>query len=133
MTVVMLVLIIAFVVMLVINVPIGVAIALSTFFSILATGAEADYAVAMRMANGVDSFALLAVPFFVLSGILMGRGGMARRLVDRGHEVHIVTYPFGEEIPLNGVHVHRVPALFNETEIRVGPTSTRPVWTPAAR
>nr|WP_245530822.1 TRAP transporter large permease [Coraliomargarita akajimensis] len=78
----MLILIFSFVAMLMMNVPIGVAIALSTFFSILATGAEADYAVAMRMANGVDSFALLAVPFFVLSGILMGKGGMARRLVD---------------------------------------------------
>lgn len=64
MTDVMLILIFSFVAMLMMNVPIGVAIALSTFFSILATGAEADYAVAMRMANGVDSFALLAVPFF---------------------------------------------------------------------
>ncbi len=82
MTVVILVLLISFVAMLVMNVPIGVAIALSTFLSILSTGVEADYAVAMRMANGVDSFALLAVPFFILSGILMGRGGMARRLVD---------------------------------------------------
>lgn len=78
----MLILLVTFVAMLLMNVPIGVAIALSSFFSILAVGAEADYAVAMRMANGVDSFALLAVPFFVLSGILMGRGGMARRLVD---------------------------------------------------
>ena len=38
--------------------------------------------VADRMINGVGSFSLLAIPFFVLSGILMGRGGMARRLID---------------------------------------------------
>ena len=38
--------------------------------------------VADRMVNGVSSFSLLAIPFFVLSGILMGRGGMARRLID---------------------------------------------------
>lgn len=82
MTSVVLVLLITFIVLLIMNVPIGVAIALSTFFSMLASGAEADYALAMRMADGVDSFALLAVPFFVMSGILMGKGGIARRLVD---------------------------------------------------
>ena len=37
---------------------------------------------AQRMATGLDSFALLAIPFFVLSGQLMNRGGIARRLVD---------------------------------------------------
>jgi tripartite ATP-independent transporter DctM subunit len=34
------------------------------------------------MTNGINSFPLLAIPFFVLSGILMGEGGMARRLMD---------------------------------------------------
>ncbi|MEM8933289.1 MAG: TRAP transporter large permease, partial [Acidobacteriota bacterium] len=38
--------------------------------------------VAQRMATGLDSFALLAIPFFVLAGQLMHRGGAARRLVD---------------------------------------------------
>jgi len=38
--------------------------------------------VAQRMATGIDSFALLAIPFFILSGLLMGRGGIARRLID---------------------------------------------------
>jgi tripartite ATP-independent transporter DctM subunit len=37
--------------------------------------------VAQRMAAGLDSFALLAIPFFVLSGELMNRGGIARRLI----------------------------------------------------
>ncbi|HEY7885519.1 MAG TPA: TRAP transporter large permease, partial [Cellvibrionaceae bacterium] len=31
---------------------------------------------------GLNSFALLAIPFFILSGLLMGRGGIARRLID---------------------------------------------------
>jgi tripartite ATP-independent transporter DctM subunit len=34
------------------------------------------------MATGIDSFALLAIPFFILSGLLMGHGGIARRLID---------------------------------------------------
>ncbi len=38
--------------------------------------------VAQQMATGINSFALLAIPFFILSGQLMGRGGIARRLID---------------------------------------------------
>ena len=38
--------------------------------------------VAQRMAGGLNSFALLAIPFFVLSGLLMGRGGIAKRLIE---------------------------------------------------
>jgi tripartite ATP-independent transporter DctM subunit len=38
--------------------------------------------VAQQMATGINSFALLAIPFFILSGLLMGRGGIARRLID---------------------------------------------------
>ncbi len=39
-------------------------------------------AVAHQIATGIDSFALLAIPFFILSGQLMGQGGIARRLID---------------------------------------------------
>jgi tripartite ATP-independent transporter DctM subunit len=37
---------------------------------------------AHRMATGLDSFALLAIPFFILAGDLMNHGGIARRLID---------------------------------------------------
>ncbi len=37
--------------------------------------------IAQQMATGLDSFALLAIPFFILAGQLMNRGGIARRLV----------------------------------------------------
>ena len=37
---------------------------------------------AQRIATGLDSFALLAIPFFILAGQIMNRGGMARRLID---------------------------------------------------
>lgn len=47
-----------------------------------------------RMVNGVSSFSLLAIPFFVLSGILMGRGGMARRLIDFANAL-VGRYPGG--------------------------------------
>lgn len=80
---IVLVLVLSFIFLLAIHAPIGVAIGLSTFFSILAVGSTpAATLVAQRMATGIDSFSLLAIPFFILSGQLMGRGGMAQRLID---------------------------------------------------
>ena len=46
------------------------------------------------MTTGIDSFALLAIPFFILSGELMSRGGMARRLVHFA-EAFLGRYPGG--------------------------------------
>jgi len=77
-----LVLITVFILLLVLNVPIAVSIALATFFAVLAEGSDPSIVVAAKMANGVNSFALLAIPFFILSGHLMGKGGLARRLID---------------------------------------------------
>lgn len=75
-------LIVSFTVLLVLNVPIAVAITLATFVCIFASGGDAIYTVANRLANGMDSFTLLAIPFFILSGLLMEQGGIARRLMD---------------------------------------------------
>lgn len=77
-----LILVVVFLILLAMDVPIAVAIALSTFAAILAEGSDPSVVVATNMANGVNSFALLAIPFFILSGHLMGLGGMARRLID---------------------------------------------------
>ncbi len=82
-----LVLVLIFVLLLVINVPIAVAIAMAAFVAILANGMEPSVILASKMANGVNSFALLAIPFFILSGHLMGRGGMARRLIDFANSI----------------------------------------------
>jgi tripartite ATP-independent transporter DctM subunit len=75
-------LVISFGLMLYINVPIAVAIAASTLLCVFASGGDPTYTVALKMANGIDSFTLLAIPFFILSGLLMGQGGIARRLID---------------------------------------------------
>ncbi|KAA1261343.1 Sialic acid TRAP transporter permease protein SiaT [Rubripirellula obstinata] len=77
-----LILVVVFALLLVMDVPIAVAIALSTFVAILAEGSSPSVVVAANMVSGVNSFALLAIPFFILSGHLMGRGGMASRLID---------------------------------------------------
>jgi len=78
------VLVISFVILLLAGVPISFSIGIATlttmFLSI--TTLPALTTVAQRMATGIDSFALLAIPFFILSGLLMSRGGIARRLID---------------------------------------------------
>ncbi len=79
---VVIVLLVIFISLLMLNCPVAIAIALSSFGAILCAGGEPAYTVAMRVANGVDSFALLAIPFFILSGLIMGKGSMARRLID---------------------------------------------------
>ena len=82
MSMITLLLVVMFLLLLVMNVPIAVSIALASFAAILASGSDPTIVVASKMANGVNSFALLAIPFFILSGPLMGKGGMARRLID---------------------------------------------------
>ncbi len=82
MAVTALILVLVFVLLLVMNVPVAVSIAIAAFVAILAEGIDPSVMMALKMANGVNSFALLAIPFFILSGHLMGRGGMARRLID---------------------------------------------------
>ncbi|MCP8900864.1 TRAP transporter large permease [Gilvimarinus xylanilyticus] len=78
------VLLVTFVVLLILNVPISIGIGVATFAAMLFTidFGPAAVTVAQRMASGVNSFALLAIPFFVLSGLLMGRGGIAHRLIE---------------------------------------------------
>lgn len=79
-----LVLICIFLVTLAIGVPIAFCLGLSTTAALLVS---VDFVpvvstVAQRMAASLNSFPLLAIPFFILAGQLMNRGGMARRLVD---------------------------------------------------
>lgn len=73
-----------FLVLLLMGVPIAfslgisaiVTLALHLDFEIAAT------AIAQRMATGLDSFALLAIPFFILAGQIMNKGGIATRLIN---------------------------------------------------
>ena len=67
-----------------IGVPIAFCIGLATLFTMLASmdPLPAITTEAQRIATGLDSFALLAIPFFILAGQIMNRGGIARRLID---------------------------------------------------
>ncbi len=76
---------VSFVILLLMNVPIAISIGISTLLTIIyvmgSVGSAAEI-IAQRMATGIDSFALLAIPFFILAGLFMGKGGIARRLID---------------------------------------------------
>ena len=78
-----LVLIISFVGLLAIGTPVAWSIAISSLLTMLVSipVLPAVTTISQRMATGLDSFALLAIPFFILSGELMNNGGIARRLI----------------------------------------------------
>ncbi|MDR5860384.1 TRAP transporter large permease [Halomonas eurihalina] len=79
-----LVLVLSFLGLLVIGAPIGICIVASSAITILLE-LPADIAIfttAQKMASSLDSFTLLAVPFFIFSGVLMNNGGIALRLVN---------------------------------------------------
>lgn len=69
------ILLLGFVLLLTLDVPLAVSIAMATFPAALAAGNDSGCLVAMKLANGIDGFPLLAIPFFILSGLLMGTGG----------------------------------------------------------
>lgn len=75
------ILLIVFAILLLLGVPIAIAIALSTFVAILQIGVPID-TLARSMFAGVDSFSLMAIPFFVFAGDLMLAGGTSKRLID---------------------------------------------------
>lgn len=91
-----LLLIISFLLLLALRVPIAIAIGASSFIAMLASieFTAAATTMAQRMAGGLNSFALLAIPLFIMSGILMGQGGIARRLIEFA-KVIIGTLPGG--------------------------------------
>ncbi|WP_106475702.1 TRAP transporter large permease [Phytohalomonas tamaricis] len=79
-----LILILSFFILLIVGVPIGICIAVSSILTII-VALPIDIAIfttAQKMVAGLDSFTLLAVPFFILSGTLMNDGGIALRLVN---------------------------------------------------
>jgi len=62
--------------------PIAISLAGSCLLYVLLTGRVPDVVVMHRMINGVDSFPLLAIPFFILAGNLMNNGGITVRIFD---------------------------------------------------
>jgi len=73
-----------FVLLLVLGTPIGLCIVIASGATVMLVLPFdiAMFTTAQKMFSSLDSFALLAVPFFVLSGVIMNNGGIATRLVN---------------------------------------------------
>ncbi|MCK7615879.1 TRAP transporter large permease [Roseibium sediminicola] len=73
-----------FALLMILGVPIAYAIGLAAFatFLLFMSFDQSVYIVAQQVASGLDSFTLLAIPFFILAGNIMNRGGIAMRLIE---------------------------------------------------
>src|SRR3954468_18088058 len=76
----MLILLGSFLALMLIGLPVALAMAVSSLLYILVTGIVPNVIVAQRMIAGVESFPLLAVPFFILAGNLMNIAGITGRI-----------------------------------------------------
>ncbi|MGI5948808.1 TRAP transporter large permease [Peptoniphilus sp.] len=71
-----------FFILLFLGIPIGYAIGIATLITISKYTSLPTVMIAQNSVAGVDSFPLLAIPFFMLAGNLMSSGGIAKRLVN---------------------------------------------------
>lgn len=62
------------------GIPVAIAMAGASLIYILISGDLPGFAVVHRMIGGIDSFPLLAVPFFILAGNLMNNAGITKRI-----------------------------------------------------
>src|SRR3982074_516508 len=76
----MLLLLGGFLILMLLGLPVALAMAASSLLYILVTGITPDVTLAQRMIAGVESFPLLAVPFFILAGNLMNIAGVTGRI-----------------------------------------------------
>lgn len=79
-TLAIVVLLVSFFVMIFLRFPIAYAVGLSSVFCMLVQG-QALTDVCRLMVKGISSFSLMAVPFFITMGVLMGSGGISEKLI----------------------------------------------------
>ncbi|SFM19181.1 TRAP transporter, DctM subunit [Gracilibacillus orientalis] len=71
----------SFIILLLFRVPIALTLIISSLITGVYMGIE-PAAILQRMVSGVNSFSLLAIPFFILAGELMNEGGISKRLIN---------------------------------------------------
>jgi tripartite ATP-independent transporter DctM subunit len=83
-TISIVILVVSFIFLLLRGVPVAYSIGISAILTLLTTVSPiaAFTTIAQRMATGLDSFSLLAIPMFVLAGQIMNKGGIAFRLIE---------------------------------------------------
>src|SRR5690554_3129967 len=70
----------SFLIMIMLRFPIAYAVAISSMLTLLYEGLPLT-TVAQQMVKGISSFSLMAVPFFITMGVLMGSGGISQKLI----------------------------------------------------
>src|SRR5699024_4778967 len=76
------ILFISFFVLLLINVPIAFALALACIFALFYDGGIPLTIAPQRIYTGLESFPLLAIPFFILAGSIMDKGGVSLKIIN---------------------------------------------------
>lgn len=71
----------SFILLLLVRVPIALTLIISSLLTGIYMGID-PASLVQRMVSGLDSFALLAIPFFILAGEIMNEGGISRRLIN---------------------------------------------------
>lgn len=79
----------SFFLMLALSVPVSISLIISSIVTVMANLPLdlGTFVACQRMVAGVDSFSLLAVPFFILTGVLMNNGGIAQKLINLANVV----------------------------------------------
>jgi tripartite ATP-independent transporter DctM subunit len=77
----LIILIVSLLVLLLLGVPVGFSLLASTLLALLSEGTIPLQALPQRLALGLDSFPLLAIPLFILAGTIMEAGGITKRLI----------------------------------------------------
>ncbi|TSB47270.1 TRAP transporter large permease [Alkalicoccobacillus porphyridii] len=75
------ILLLSFLLLLIFRVPVALALVISSLLTAFSIGIPLE-AIIQRMVGGLDSFSLLAIPFFILAGEIMNEGGISRRLIN---------------------------------------------------
>jgi len=70
-----------FVIFILLNVPVAVSLGLASVITLVTAKTVPTMVVAQKMFTATDSFPLMAIPFFMIAGALMERGGISRRLI----------------------------------------------------
>ncbi|WP_077617562.1 TRAP transporter large permease [Bacillus sinesaloumensis] len=75
------ILLVSFIVLLLLRFPVAVVLALSSLITAIYLGIPLEV-IGQRIVQGINSYGLLAIPFFILAGMIMSEGGLAMRLVN---------------------------------------------------
>ncbi|MFA5538006.1 MAG: TRAP transporter large permease [Gemmobacter sp.] len=73
--------------LLLLSVPIAISLGIASTVALLLSGKVSGSYVPQGLVTSIDSFPLMAVPFFILAGDLMGKGGLSTRLINVGRMI----------------------------------------------